>query len=299
MSMGPNPVLKKLGLSDTDRVAIIHTDDIGMCLASVDASADLNDAGIISSGAIMVPCPWFLQAAKFAKSHPKADYGVHLTLTSEWSTYRWGPISTRDAASGMIDEEGYFYHRSEGVQEHGDQAAVEIELGAQIERLVATGVDPTHIDTHMGSVAHPKFMQSYIGLGMKYGIPIMIFRLDEAGWREAGLDADTAQMAAGMMQQLEASGLPLLDSLGGMPLDSPNNRLERTKQMLSDLKPGITHFIIHPSKDSAELRAITPDWACRVADYNNFMNDELRTHIKKIGLHVIGYRTLKELMPKP
>ena len=298
MSMGTNPVLKKLGLADTDRVAIIHTDDIGMCLASVDASMELNQAGIISSGAIMAPCPWFLHAAQYAREHPKADFGVHLTLTSEWKTYRWGPISTRDPKSGMIDEEGCFYHRSEDVQEHGDQAAVELELAAQIERLIHAGVDPTHIDTHMGSVAHPKFMQSYIGLGMKYGLPAMIFRMDEAGWRTTGLDASTAQMAAGLMQQLEADGLPLLDALGGMPLDTDENRLERTKKMLSDLKPGITHFIIHPSKDTPELRAITPDWKCRVADYQDFKNEELRKHIKQIGLHVIGYRDLKKLMPK-
>lgn len=298
MTMGPNPVLKKLGLGGSDRVAIIHTDDIGMCLASVNASIDLNQVGIISSGAIMVPCPWFLHAAQFARDHPKADYGVHLDLTSEWKTYRWGPISTRDLKSGMIDEEGYFYHRSEEVQEHGDQAAVELELAAQIERLINAGVVPTHIDTHMGSVAHPKFMQSYIGLGMKYGFPSMIFRFGEDEWRSNGLDANTAQVAAGMMQQLEASGLPLLDALGGMPLDTDENRLERTKKMLSDLKPGITHFIIHPSKDTPELRAITPDWKCRVADYQDFMNEELRKHIKQIGLYIIGYRELKNLMPK-
>jgi predicted glycoside hydrolase/deacetylase ChbG (UPF0249 family) len=295
--MGTNPVLKKLGLADTDRVAIIHTDDIGMCLASVDASADLNQVGIISSGAIMVPCPWFLHAAQYAREHPKADFGVHLTLTSEWKTYRWGPISTRDPKSGMIDEEGCFYHRSEEVQEHGDPAAVEVELAAQIERLIHTGVEPTHIDTHMGSVAHPKFMQSYIRLGMKYGLPAMLFRMDEAGWRATGLDASTAKIAAGLMQQLEAGGLPLLDALGGMPLDTDENRLERTKKMLSELKPGITHFIIHPSKDGPELRAITPDWKCRVADYQDFMNEELRKHIQQIGLHIIGYRDLKKLMP--
>jgi hypothetical protein len=298
MFMGANPVLKKLGLADTDCVAIIHTDDIGMCLASVDASIDLNQAGIISSGAIMVPCPWFLQAAQYAREHPKADYGVHLTLTSEWKTYRWGPISTRDVKSGMIDEEGAFYHRSEDVQEHGDPAAVEAELAAQIERLIRARVDPTHIDTHMGSVAHPKYMQGYISLSMKYGLPAMLFRMDETGWRAAGLDEDTAKVAAGLMQQLEAGGLPLLDALGGMPLDSDENRLERTKKMLSDLQPGITHFIIHPSKDTPELRAITPDWRCRVADYQDFMNEDLQKHIKKIGLHVIGYRDLKRLMPK-
>jgi hypothetical protein len=297
MTINPNPVLKKLGLTKDDRVAIIHTDDIGMCQASVEAFADLNETGIISSGAVMVPCPWFLQAATYARAHTQTDLGIHLTMTSEWKTYRWGPVSTRDPASGMVDEEGYFYHLTKPAQENGDPGAVEIELNAQVERALKAGIVPTHIDTHMGTVAHPKFMGIYIQLATKFHLPPMIFRLDEAGWRAAGLDPEFAKMAAGLIQQLEGSGLPLLDVLGGMNLDTDENRLERTKQALSDLQPGITHFIIHPSKDTPELRAITPDWRSRAADYQNFMNEEIRKHIQKIGLHVIGYRALKELMP--
>jgi predicted glycoside hydrolase/deacetylase ChbG (UPF0249 family) len=298
MSMTPNPVLSKLGLKDNDRVAIIHTDDIGMCQASVEAFADLNGTGIISSGAVMVPCPWFLHAAEFARTNSNVDLGVHLTLTSEWKTYRWGPISTRDPASGMLDEEGYFHHLSAPAQEHGVPAAVELELATQVERAIQAGIVPTHIDTHMGSVAHPKFMGLYVQLAMKFHLPPMLFRLDEVGWRAAGLEPEFARMAAALIQQLEGSGLPLLDALGGMHLDSIENRLERTKQAFSTLQPGLTHFIIHPSKDTPELRAITPDWRCRVSDYQNFMNEDLRQHIRKIGVHVIGYRSLKELMPE-
>lgn len=295
--MHPNPVLKKLGLKDTDRVVIIHTDDIGMCQASVDAFADLNAAGIISSGAVMVPCPWFPQAASYAAAHPQADLGVHLTLTSEWKTYRWGPVSTCDPASGLIDEEGYFYHRSEGAQEHGDPAAVDLELNSQVERAIKFGITPTHVDTHMGTVAHPKFNASYIQLAMKYHIPAMLPRLEESGFRAMGMDADFASGVAAMMQQLEANGLPLVDAMVGMPLDSCENTLEHTKQALSELKPGVTHFIIHPSKDTPELRAITSDWRCRVANYLDFTNENLRKHIQHIGLHVIGYRALAALMP--
>jgi hypothetical protein len=104
-------------------------------------------------------------------------------------------------------------------------------------------------------------------------------------------------MAAGLIQQLEGMGIPLLDSLGGMPLDSDENRLERTKKMLADLKPGITHFIIHPAKDTSELRGITPDWRCRVGDYLNFLNPDLGKYIRDTGIQVIGYRKLKEIMP--
>jgi predicted glycoside hydrolase/deacetylase ChbG (UPF0249 family) len=297
MTTNPNPVLKKLGLANTDRVAIIHTDDIGMCQASVEAFADLNEAGIISSGAVMVPCPWFLHAAEYARQHPQADLGVHLTLTSEWKTYRWGPLSTRDPASGLIDEQGYFHHLTAPAQKHGDPAAVDLELNTQVQRAIQAGIVPTHADTHMGTVAHPKFMNSYIQLAMKFRVPLMIFRFDEAGWRALGLDPETAQMAANLMAQLEGAGLPLLDGMSSMPLDQEEDHFERTKQALSDLRPGVTHFIIHPSRDTPELRAITPDWRCRVANYQDFSNEELRKHIQKIGLHVIGYRALKELMP--
>jgi len=297
MKLSPNPVLKKLGLKDDDRVVLIHTDDIGMCQASVEAFADLNEAGIISCGAVMVPCPWFLHAAGYARQHKKVDLGIHLTLTSEWETYRWGPISTRDPASGIMDAAGFFHHQSEPAQQNADPMAVEIELNAQVERAIQAGIAPTHVDTHMGTVAHPKFMGTYIQLALKHRLPPMIFRMEEAGWRAAGLEPEFAKMAAGLVQQLEASGLPLLDAIGGMRLDTDQDRLERTKQAFTDLQPGITHFIIHPSKDTPELRAITPDWRCRVADYQNFMNEELRRHIQATGVHVIGYRALKELMP--
>jgi predicted glycoside hydrolase/deacetylase ChbG (UPF0249 family) len=296
MPKSPNPVLKRLGLADDDRVVLIHTDDIGMCQASVAAFADLNEAGIISTGAVMVPCPWALQAASYARQHPAADLGVHLTLTSEWQTYRWGPISTLDRASGLIDEEGFFYHRSQAVQEHGDPAAVEVELEAQVERAMRSGIVPTHVDTHMGTVAHPKYMHLYRQLALKYRLAMMIFRMDEAAWRATGMDGEAAQMAIQLTRQLEDNGFPLLDHILGMPLDVEEDRLERTKQALSSLQPGLTHFIIHPAKDTPELRAIAQDWRCRAGDYQNFMNEELRRHIQKIGLHVIGYRTLQNLI---
>lgn len=293
----PNPILKKLGFSTDDRLVIIHTDDIGMCQASVEAFADLDQAGIISSGAVMVPCPWFLGAAEYARKHPWADLGIHLTLTSEWKTYRWGPLSTRDAASGLLDEEGYFYPTDVSFQQHADPAAVDLELEAQVQRALQAGIQPTHLDIHMFSLAHPRFLGSYVRLAWKYHLPLMIFRLDEAGWLALGLDAETAKAAADLVGQLAESGLPMLDNATGMPLDDPQDHMERTKQALSDLKPGITHFIIHPSKDTPELRAITPDWRCRVANYQDFLSEELRKHIQDLGLHVIGYRAIKDLMP--
>ena len=216
--MQPNPVLRRLGLADDDRVAVIHTDDIGMCLASVAAFADLWDFGLISSGAVMVPCPWFLKAAQYSREHPQADLGVHITLTSEWNTYRWGPLSTRDPRSGMIDEEGYFYHWTQPARDHGQPDCVLAEIEAQVQRAKALGMQPTHMDTHMGVVASPKFLHGYLQVALKHRLPPMIFRMDEAHWMAAGLDAPTAALAVQLTHQLETLGAPLLDHIMGLDL---------------------------------------------------------------------------------
>ncbi len=302
--MKPNPVLERLGYGENDRVAIIHADDIGMCQASIAAFEELYDFGLVSSGAVMVPCSWFPSVIDFVKRNRDADLGVHLTITSEWSKYRWGPISTRNPNSGMIDEEGYFHRTSAEVQKHGKVDAVTREIETQILRAVQSDWQPTHADTHMGAVAHMKFMKMYIQLAIKYNLPPMMLRLDEEGWRQMSqsnrgpdLDDLAIQTAVQLVQSLEAMGIPLLDSITGMPLDGdPANRMQDAKDAFDKLEPGITHFVIHPSTDTPELRAIAPDWACRVADYETFQKEELRQYIDDIGIHVIGYRTLKELM---
>lgn len=296
--MKPNPVLKKLGFSNDDRVVIIHTDDIGMCQASVDAFAEMVEFGLISSGAVMVPCPWFLEAAKYARSHPNADIGVHLTLTSEWETYRWGPVSTRDADSGLMDSQGYFHKSSEGVWANADAAAAATELEMQVTRALAEGMTLTHIDTHMGSIAHPKFLPAYIQLATKFGLPPMIPRMtsEELIARE-DVDPSTAEILTGMIHTLEEMGIPLLDKLSGLKLVESADRFEQAKAALRALKPGLTHFIIHPSKDTPELRHITDSWDCRVADYETFTNEKTRQFIRNEGFQIIGYETLKALMP--
>src|SRR5689334_17257195 len=151
-----NPVLKKLGFDPHDRVLIIHADDIGMCQATLPAYADLLEFGLVSSAAVMVPCPWFAQAAAFCREHSTVDVGVHLTVNCEWAGYRWGPISSCDRATGMLDEQGYFHASSAAVERLADPVAVALELRAQVERALQAGIDATHVDAHMGTVLLPR-----------------------------------------------------------------------------------------------------------------------------------------------
>jgi len=195
----------------------------------------------------------------------------------------------------MIDAEGYFYRHSEETQLNGNPDAIQTELQSQLERAISAGIEVTHLDTHMNTVAHPKFVNGYLQLAIQHKLPFLFPRQDEAGFRKLGLNSEIASIAASLVNRLEEQGIPLVDHAAGLDLDKPLGRLEQAKQAMSDLPGGITHFIIHPSIETSELKAIAPDWQSRVADYKTFMDEKLRQHIEDIGVQIIGYKTLKEL----
>jgi predicted glycoside hydrolase/deacetylase ChbG (UPF0249 family) len=297
--MGPNPLLKELGLSNEDRVVILHADDVGMCQSSLAAYVDLLDFGLISSAVVMVPCPWFPATAAFCRSHPAdaIDMGVHLTFTCEWDGYRWGPISSCENASGLIDESGYFHATSAAVQEYADPETIQHEAGAQVERALVSGIDVTHVDTHMGSLVHPKFFEAYVQVALQHHVPPFMPRVNEA-WlqEELGLGPETIAQLVQQVRQSEGQGVPLMDNIHVMPLDEPDNRTEQVKQVLDALPAGITQLNIHPAQDTPELRAIAPDWRARVSDYWAFTSQELRAYVRDSGIQVIGWRVLRELV---
>lgn len=294
--MNPNPFLQKLGYSNSDRLVIIHTDDIGMCHASVQAFKDLWAFGSISSGATMVPCPWFPAVAQMCKENPDMDMGVHATLNAEWESYRWGPVSTRDTASGLMDEAGYFHQWHPAVYENANPDAVDAELNAQIEKALTAGIDITHVDSHMGTIMNPKFIQSYVQAASRRLLPSMLPRLTAKGMELMGFNEAELMQYAPIMELLESMGIPMLDGLLFMPLNHDRDHIGVARQILGELPVGITHFIFHPSVDTPESRAISPDWQARVANYNAFMSDELKKFLESEDIKLIGYRAIREAM---
>lgn len=296
--MKPNPFLKKLGFSDNDRAVIIHTDDIGMCHASVQAFQDLWAFGTITSGATMVPCPWFPAVAQMCRENPAIDMGVHATLNAEWESYRWGPVSTRESASGLMDETGYFHQWHQAVYDNAKPEAVDTEVNAQIERALSAGIDVTHVDSHMGTIMSPLFVQSYVQAAAKRLLPPMLPRLDAKGMDLMGMSEQERIAYTPVMDMLESMGVPMVDGILGMPLEHDNDHIGLAKQLLGDLPIGITHFILHPSIDTPELRAIAPDWRARVANYNAFMSDDLKKFLENEDIKLIGYRAIRDAMRK-
>ena len=294
--MKPNPFLQKLGYSDNDRLVIIHTDDIGMCHASVQAFKDLWAFGTITSGATMTPCPWFPAVAQMCKENPEMDMGVHATLNAEWDAYRWAPISGGEAGSGLRDEAGYFHQWHQAVYDNASAEQVDVEVNLQIEKALKAGIDVTHVDSHMGTIMNPKYIQSYIQAASSRLLPNFLPRLTAVGIDLMGVDDEERVKYAPVMEMMESVGVPMMDGVLSMPLEHGENHIEVAKKLFDEVPIGITHFILHPSIDTPELRAICPDWQARVANYNAFMSAELKKFLESAGIKLIGYRAIRDTL---
>ncbi len=296
----PNPLLVYLGYPSDARLVIFHADDVGMCHGSNQAFIELLEAGIVKCGSIMAPCPWAPEILDYCAAHPTVDVGVHLTLNSEWTGYRWGPVGTRDAATGLVDANGYFWQwPAETYATMRPDAAV-AEFRAQLELVRRWGVDFTHIDTHMGVALHPALFPAYIELGFEYGVPVLMLRqLSEAvrrmGFTQAS-DAEWADFVAG----LEARGMALIDHFGVTPGYGPGEdkggRVELYEAMLRALPPGVTYISLHPNAPG-DIETISPDRAhWRTFEYEYFRSTRLREFLAQEGITPIGYREIRNAL---
>jgi len=285
-----NPVLRRLGFAATDRVVVIHVDDLGMCQATLPAFADLLAAGLVSSGSVMVPCPWFPQAAALLRDCPTADVGLHMTLTSEWAACRWGPLSTRDPATGLLDQDGYFPRDTKTLWQSIDVAAACTEMQAQVVRARQAGLEFTHLDSHMFAHFEARLLPPYVALGFAEAVPALVVR----HWSYSEQDAP---QIARWIRQWEDQGMPIFDHVTGSPPASwQDDRVQQAKGLLDAVSPGLTCFLVHAACDTPELRAMAPDWRSRVADHAAFQSAELSNHIRQTGIQVIGYRVLRDAM---
>lgn len=292
-----NPILHKLGFSATDRVAIVHADDIGAYQASLPAIDELFAAGVVSSCATMTPCPWFPAVAEWARRTPQADIGVHATITAEYATYRWGPLSTRDAASGLLDDEGYLHRDTPAVMARGEPAAVAAEHMAQMERALAAEIDVTHIDSHMGASFHPAFLPGYMAAARRGRVPAFMPRMGVEALVARSVPANRIDGLLEAQRQAEAAGQVLIDHLAMMPLDRHEERVAMAKAAFDSLPAGLSYLILHPAADTPELRAITPhDWRARAADHQAFCSAELRDYVRGSGVQVIGWRAIRDAL---
>ncbi len=282
-----------LGWGADDRVLLIHADDVGMCRETVLGATDAYEHGIVTSMSIMMPCPWVGEIAAYLKQHPETDAGLHLTLTSEWKKYRWGPVAGKSAVPSLADEWGCLWDEGAQVREHATADDVETEIRAQIARARAFGIKPTHIDTHMGALySRPDIAERYAKVGIELGLPIMAVDLPRA--RAAEQAPGLGDLFSKLILQVWEGGLPVIDNLVPAGYStSAENKKEEYIRLLRALPPGVNELIVHCAKDSENFRAITnaaPRW---IADGLVMLDPELKRVIQEEGIILTSWRELK------
>ena len=288
-----NPFLARLGFAETDRVLITHIDDMGFCHAANQASLACLTSGAASCASVIVNAPWFREAAQICAEHPEFDVGVHLTLTAEYPTFRWPALSTRDPATGLLDKEGYLWHSREDAIRHVTAEAAETEMRAQIDTALEAGIDVTHIDTHMGSVVHPKFLASYLSLADEYGVPAFLPRVTRERL-EALAMGDMAEEFVAILEKVDAARVPVLDEIIIDTLVDLNDKETFYREKIQSIKPGLTHLLFHPAVNGDELQAIADTHGSRHADYLVWSQAKTRQFIADAGIKLIGYRELRQ-----
>ena len=275
---------EQLGYPADTKLLIIHADDLAVSHAQDRASFAALDSHAVSSASIMVPCPWLDEVAAYAKSHPDADLGLHLTLTSEWKNYRWGPAASRDQVPGLLGPDGNLWPDVPFVTRHATPGEVEKEIRAQIERAMQVGIHPTHVDSHMGTLFTPAYFPVYVKVAREYRIPFFAPRI-----------AAAAPGMAALLNDSEIEPGAFIMATSTQPADWASFYLGA----IQSLKPGLTEMIVHLAYDDAEMQAITeghPDYgsAWRQRDFDVITGTRFQQALKDNHVTLIGWRAIEE-----
>ena len=282
-------VQERLGYSSSARLLVIHGDDLGMNHSVNRATFEALEKGWITSASILVPCPWFPEVVEWAKKHPNADLGIHQALNSEWTTFRWGPVSSRDRVPSLLDSDGYLPLDTPAVTENAKLSEVETELHAQIDRAKLAGIQVTHLDSHMGALfGSTNLYKLYQKIGYDYNLPILEARAGSHA--PTGAPPPAGEMIVEKVIEIE----PGIDA---------KNWASWYRKQLEPLGPGVYQVIVHLAYDDDEMRGTTyahPDWgaAWRQHDLDMVKSAEFRQFLKEQGFVLVGWKELTKALPK-
>lgn len=285
---------ERLGWKANDVVVILHVDDVGMSHESNMGAIQSVEKGSASSFAIMMPCPWVPEIARWLKKNPRADAGLHLTLTSEWGLYRWGPLAGKSRVPGLVDTEGCIWHSVEETAAHASADEIETEIRAQLDRAVTLGVPITHLDSHMGTLfARPDYFARFARVGIEKHIPILAVggHMTHAQ-KDHPAETDALRLEA---EKIWQAGLPVIDDLHTSGLRWKNEeRKAKLFELLSELKPGITEILFHASVESDNFHLVTGTHAGRWNETQVLTDPDLKKLLGEKGIILTTWRELQE-----
>lgn len=284
---------ERLGWQPKDVVIILHVDDMGMSHASNRGGIESVEQGVATSWSVMMPCPWVPEIAKYLKQHPEVDSGLHLTLTSEWSLYRWLPVAGKPKVPGLVDGEGCLWRGVEQVATHATPDEIEIEIRAQIERAEQLGMPITHLDSHMGTLfARPDYFERFAKVGIEKGIPILA--MGGHGTYALKENPEASTKLRPWIPKIWNAGLPVIDDLH---TDSyvwkPEEKTEKFIALLKELKPGVTEILFHASIPTDDFPLITTSSQSRLADTRALTDPAVKKLIQERGIILTTWKELQ------
>jgi len=290
---------EKLGYPNDKIILILHADDIGMCPEANISAKNYLEKGEIQSAAVMMPCPNAEEFIQWAIEHPDQDIGLHLTLTSEWKNYRWPSVTDPAEVPGLIDEEGMLYHEVVQVVQNASAEEVEKEIRAQVEKSIALGYRPDHIDTHMGTLyGSPAYTAAYTKVAMEYNIPAMVLDVENPlvieTFRSQGYPMDE-----NMIQTMKDYTLPKLDFFSSVPNGKTyEEKCENFFKLIESIPPGLTEIIFHPSENTENLKTITNSWQQRNWEAEMFKDEKVKNFLSEKGVVFTNWREVMERFEK-
>jgi predicted glycoside hydrolase/deacetylase ChbG (UPF0249 family) len=300
VSSGPTVVreqmtyAERLGWPMGAKVVIFHVDDAGMSYDSDQGAIQALEEGVATSMSVMMPCPWVPHMAAYLNDHPQVDAGLHLTLTSEWDNYRWGPLVGKSVAPGLVDPQGYLWPRAQDVLNHATVEEFEKEILAQIDKAQAIGITPTHLDSHMGTCFYEPFIESYVKVGIEKKIPILMIG---GHMQHAGPEVGRFKLLLKALgERVWSGGLPVIDDLVTQPTKGPayEQRKQELLTLLAEMQPGITQIIVHCTAPTEVFAHISGSGKTRAAELRLMLDPEIRSFIKEQGVVQTTWRELKQ-----
>ena len=303
---------EKLGFAKGAKVLILHIDDVGMSWDSNQGTIQAMEKGVANSLSIMMPCPWVPGFVHYMKEHAQVDAGLHLTLTSEWRDYRWAPLAGRPQVPGLVDTEGAMWRSVELVAKNASPDEVETEIREQLKRARDMGFEPTHLDSHMGTLfATPQFMERYIKVGIENKIPVMF----PGG--HGTMIGSQRDITPELKKQLQVTGkmiwdagLPVLDDLHNVSYnfeypvgDLTDEKLQKlaTAQYIKtirDLKPGLSMVIMHCTAPTEVFQHVGSSGKVRKADMLAMMDPAFRKFLRDEKIILTTWRELEDRRDK-
>jgi hypothetical protein len=276
---------ERLGFGRDAKLLIVHADDVGMTHSVNAATIKALESGAANSASIMVPCPWFPEIADYAKTHTEADFGLHLTLTSERVYYRWGPVAPRDRVASLVDENGYFHH-DWTARTRIEPKEAEQEIRAQIERAYAMGIRPTHLDSHQYRLYQngKDLFEVLVRVAHEKKLPFFVVR-------------DWFAEHPYLESELSPGDIVIDHTVTIDPSVPPEKWAEFYRTAMRNLQPGVTEFVIHVAFADAEMTAATRErdtWgaAWRQRDFDFFTGAEFRQLLQQEKIQLVSWREL-------